>query len=186
MGQQLWCNPLVSAQTDGPTLTAAAAATMLPLANGKITLPNNFFYVGKQLRITAAGRISCLVTTPGTARFDVRVAAVVAFDSLAMPLNILAKTNVGWTLEVLLTCRTVGNGVLTTLMGQGKWTSEASIGAPLAAAGAPGSFVLPYNTAPAVGTGFDNTTANSLDMFFTQTVATGSMTLHSYLVEEIG
>jgi hypothetical protein len=186
MGQQLWCNPLVTAQTDGPTLTAASAATCLPTANGKITLPNNFFYVGKQLRITAAGRISCVVTTPGTARYDVRLGAVIAFDSQAMPLNIVAKTNVGWMLEILLTCRTIGNSTATTLFGQGKWTSEASVGAPAAAAGAPGSFVIPYNAAPAVGTGFDNTAANTLDLFFTQTVGTGSMTLHGYLVEEIG
>ncbi len=185
MGIQRWSNPLITALVDGPTLTAAAAATCIPTA-AKITLPNNFFEIGKQLRITASGRISCVVTTPGTARYDIRVGAVVAFDSLAMPLNIVAKTNVPWMLEILLTCRAVGSGTSTTLFGAGKWTSEASIGAPLAAVGAPGSFVLPYNAAPAIGTGFDGTAANTLDMFFTQTVATGSMTLHEYLVEEIG
>jgi len=126
------------------------------------------------------------VTTPGTARFDVGLGGVVAFDSLAIPLNIVAKTNVGWWLEILLTCRTIGQSTSATLMGQGFWTSEASIGAPAAAAGAPGSFILPYAVAPAVGTGFDSTSALALDLFFTQTVATGSMTLHQYLLEEIG
>lgn len=187
MGSQFWTNPVAMAQVDGPTLTAAAAATCLPTA-AKVTLPNGFFdRPGKQLRITASGRISCVVTTPGTARYDIRLgaSAIVAFDSQAIPLNIVAKTNVGWWLEILLTCRTVGSTTTATLMGQGFWTSEASVGAATAATSAPGSFMLPYNAAPAVGNGFDSTSALALDMFFTQTVATGSMTLHQYLAEEI-
>lgn len=187
MGSQYWSNPLARAVVDGPTLTAAAAASCIPPA-AVITLPNNFFDVpGKMLRITASGRISCAVTTPGTARFDVRLgaSAIVAFDSLAIPLNTVAKTTVGWWLEILLTARTVGSGTTANLMGQGSWLSEASIGAPAAATAAPGAFMLPYNTAPAVGNGFDSTSALKLDLFFTQTVATGSMTLHQYLAEEI-
>jgi hypothetical protein len=39
--------------------------------------------------------------------------------------------------------------------------------------------------APAVGTGFDNTAANALDVFFTQTVATGSLTVHNYRVDAL-
>jgi hypothetical protein len=187
MGSQFWTNPIARAVVDGPTLTSAAAATCLPTA-AKITLPNSFFDVpGKQLRITASGRISCAVTTPGTARFDIRLgaSAIVAFDSQAIPLNVVAKSSVGWWLYILLTCRTVGSGTTATLLGQGFWTSEASIGNPAAAAGPPGSFLIPYNAAPAAGNGFDSTSALALDMFFTQTVATGSMTLHQYLAEEI-
>ena len=37
--------------------------------------------------------------------------------------------------------------------------------------------------APAVGAGMDNTAASALDVFFTQTVATGSMTVHNYQVD---
>lgn len=187
MGQQFWGNPIARATADGPTLTAAAAASCLPTSS-VITLPNNFFDVpGKMLRLYAAGRISCVVTTPGTARWDVRLgaSAIIAFDTLAIPLNVVAKTSVGWVLDVLLTARTVGSGTTATLLGQGLWTSEASVGAPTAATAAPGSFVVPYNTAPAVGAGFDSTSALKVDLFFTQTVATGSMTLHQYLLEEI-
>lgn len=187
MGQQFWGNPIARATADGPTLTAAAAASCLPTSS-IITLPNNFFDVpGKQVRLWMAGRISCVVTTPGTARFDVRLgaSAIVAFDTQAIPLNTTAKTSVGWILDVLLTCRTVGSGTTATLLGQGLWTSEASVGAPAAGTSAPGSFVVPYNTAPAVGAGFDSTSALKFDVFFTQTVATGSLTVHQYLLEEI-
>jgi len=187
MGSQFWGNPIARATSDGPTLAAAAAASALPTP-AKVTLPNSFFDVpGKQLRITAAGRITCAVTTPGTARWDVRLgaSAIIAFDSQAIPLNIVAKVNVGWWLEILLTCRSVGSGTTATLLGQGVFTSEATVGAPTAATSAPGSFVLPYNAAPVAGAGFDSTSALALDLFFTQTVATGSMTLHQYLAEEI-
>jgi hypothetical protein len=67
-----WREVLVSAQTAGTTLTAAAAATAIP-ASAKFTLPANFFdTLGKSLSVHATGRISSVITTPGTARFDVR------------------------------------------------------------------------------------------------------------------
>jgi len=174
---------LVIGQADGTPNTAGTAASCIP-AHAKITLPNNFFYVGRSLRITASGRISSLITTPGTARFDVRVGAVVAFDSQAILLDtVAAHTNVGWYLDLLLTCRAIGNGTTTTLFGSGKWTCEDILGVPATAPKGVLSAILPWNAAPAVGTGFDNTLANTLDMFFTQTAATGSMTLHQYAVE---
>jgi hypothetical protein len=46
--------------------------------------------------------------------------------------------------------------------------------------------MLPWNAAPALGTGFDNTISAALDCFFTQTAASGSLTVHSYFVEAIG
>jgi hypothetical protein len=177
--------PLVIGSTDGPTLTAAAAASCIPTAS-RLILPNNFFTIGKQLKISVMGRISCVVTTPGTARFDVRLGpsgTIVAFDTGALNLNTVAKANVPFWLELYLTCRAVGNGVLTTLMGQGLFESEAVVGSPLPTVGSNGSLLCPVG-APAVGGGFDNTAANALDMFFTQTVATGSMTVHQYRVDE--
>lgn len=175
---QLWMGPLASLQADGPTLTAAAAASMLQ-PQAKAVLPAGYFdRVGKQLLILATGRISNVVTTPGTARFDVRMDSTVVADSNAMPLNVVAKTNVGWWLEMLLTCKAVGSA--GNLMMQGRWQSESYIGSPAATAGGNGSIMLPYNAAPAVGANFDTSVAHALDVFFTQTVATGSMTCHQY------
>lgn len=186
MGFQNWRNPLAVARGDGATITSTSAASCIPAA-AKCTLTpgDSFWFPGKQLQITASGRISCAVTTPGTARFDVRFGATVVFDGLALPLNIVAKTSVGWWLEILLTCRTIGNSTNATLFGQGKWTSEAVVGAPLPSVGGNGVIMLPYNAAPAVGTGFDSTVTQTVDMFFTQTVGTGSLTLHQYLLEEL-
>ncbi len=176
---------VLSTYSDGPTLTAAAAASLLP-TYAPTTIPAGYWQIGRVWRVSMSGRISCVVTTPGTARYDIRFGAITVFDTLAMPLNIVAKTNVSWWLDVLLTCRSAGTGTTATLFGQGWWRSEASILTALPATGpGPGGQSVPYNTAPVVGTGFDSTIANALDIRFTQTVATGSMTCHQALIEEL-
>jgi hypothetical protein len=171
---------LVTAQGDGTALTAAAAASCIPAA-AKFVLPANFFKTpGQQLIVEATGRISCVITTPGTARYDLRFGAggTVVADSLAMNLNIVAKVNVGWYLKLLLTCRVIGTAA--SLHQSWLWISEAAIASPLPTVGGSGVFVDPYNSAPVVGATFDSTAAQIVDLFFTQTVATGSMTLHQY------
>lgn len=175
---------IVMSATDGPTLTAAARASCIPTAN-RIVLPNAFFYIGRALKVIMNGRISCAITTPGTARFDICMGAAgttIVYDTLALNLNIVAKTTVPWMLEVLLVCRTVGNATATTFFPRGQFTSEAVVGAPLPTVGGNGSLIAPVGT-PAVGAGMDNTAASALDVFFTQNVATGSLTVHNYQVD---
>ena len=174
-----------SAYTDGPTLTAAAAASCVP-TYVPAPIPGNYWQIGRTWRITASGRISCVVTTPGTARFDLRMGAVTAWDSLAIPLNIVAKTNVMWRLNVDLVCRSVGPSTSATLFGTGVFLSEANLNTAVPSTGpGPGGQMVPYNTAPVVGTGFDSTISNQMDFRFTQTVATGSLTLHQFTIEQL-
>jgi hypothetical protein len=176
---------ITASYTDGPALTAAAAASCVPTYI-PTTLPAGYWQIGRMWRIKATGRISCAVTTPGTARFDLRLGGAVAFDTLAIPLNIVAKTNVRWDLEVLLTCRAVGSGTTANLLGSGYWLSEANINTALPTAGpGPGGCLVPFNAAPVVGTGFNSQSALTLDFFFTQTVATGSMTVHQFMIEQL-
>lgn len=187
MSLQTFQETIVCGATDGPTLTAAARASCIPTAN-RIVLPNNFFYIGRKLLFKMSGRISCAVTTPGTARFDITMGAAgttIVFDTLALNLNIVAKTTVPWFLEVGLVCRAVGSGTATTFFPFGGiFTSEAVVGAPLPTAGGNGSLLVPVGT-PAVGAGMDNTAASIIDVFFTQTVATGSLTVHNYQIDAV-
>ena len=177
--------PLIIGSTSGPTLTAAAAASCIPVAN-RLILPNNYWIINKQWKGKIQGRFSCAATTPGTGRFDLRLGpsgTIIAFDTGAINLNVNAKTNVPFDFEFDLTCQSVGTGIGTTLFGTGKLTSEALIGSPLPSVGGNSVIMVPV-TAPAAGGGFDNTAANAVDMFFTQTVATGSMTVHTYSIWE--
>lgn len=175
---------LATISADGTALTAAARASLLQGAGGKqglYTLPPNKLRVGDMLRIYASGRVSCAVTTPGTARFDLSfgVGGTAVMDTLAIDLNIVAKTTVPWILDMTGTVRAVGNA--GNMFWQGYWLSEAAknVAVPTTGPG-PGGNTLPWNTAPVIGSNVDMTIANILDFNWTQTVATGSVTLHQY------
>jgi len=169
---------LLSSQGDGTAVTAASRTSMTAgTTQARFTLPaNKLKNIGDQLLLRASGRISCVVTTPGTARFDLGFGSNVVFDTQAMNLNTTAKTNVGWWLEAMGTVRAVGTSA--SILWQGIWHSEAAVGSSAPTSGGSGAFVVPYNTAPAVGATFDSTVTQLVDLFFTQTVATGSCQLH--------
>jgi hypothetical protein len=173
------------ATVDGPTLTAAATASCIP-TNLLTTVQAGYWQVGKTWRIWASGRLSCAVTTPGTFRLDLRMGSVTVFDTLAIPLNIVAQTTVPWSADFLLTCRAAGSGTSANLFGMGVVRSTAMLNVPAVGTGPwSGVITVPYNTAPVVGTGFDSTVANAFDFRFTQTVATGSFTVHNFVLEEV-
>ena len=140
-----------------------------------------FDTLGQVLAGKITGRISCVVTTPGTARFDLRLGGTVVFDSLAMNLNIVAKVAVPFEFEFLLTLRAIG--AAANFMGWGKFTSEALIGSPLPTVGGSGVVLVPYNSAPVVGGNFNSAAAQTVDCFYTQTVATGQLIVHQALFE---
>lgn len=173
---------LISLQADGPTLTAAAAATAIN-TQAKVLLPGNFYTtLGEQIRVKASGRISSVITTPGTARFDLRFGANVVMDSLAILLDtVAAHTTVGWELEMTGTIRALGS--TANMIWSGKWTCEDILGVPATAPKGVLSAILPWNAAPAVGANFDASATQLVDFFFTQTAATGSMTVHQYQLE---
>ena len=175
---------IATLQAAGPTLTAAAAATCLNPQAKQLIQGGKLGYIGRGLHIKASGQISSVITTPGTARFDIRYGGTVIFDSQAILLDtVAAHTNVGWYLDILLTMRIVGSSAQA--MGQGIFTCEDILGVPATASKGVLSAMLPWNTAPALGTAFDETANGVLDMFFTQTVATGSMTVQQYEVDLI-
>lgn len=170
---------LITSQIDGAARVAAAAATVLPAAALKTLGPNFFDTIGQQLLIKASGKISSVITTPGTARFDVRLGGTVVFDGLAVLLDsVAAHVDVGWDLEILLTLRAIGTSA--NFMGIGKFTTEDLLGVPATAPKGVLVAMLPWNTAPVVGANFDSTVSKQLDLFYTQVVATGSLTCQQY------
>jgi hypothetical protein len=70
-------------------------------------------------------------------------------------------------------------------MNQWRLTTEAIINTAVPTTGPGGGYALPWNTAPVVGGGFNSQSALTLDVFFTQTVATGSMTVHQAIIEQL-
>jgi hypothetical protein len=147
----------------------------------KYTFPANFFEVNRAISIHAAGRVSTVITTPGTLRFDVRLGGTVVWDSLAInPATAAARTNTIWALDIELYCQAAGDSTTATLFpGKCVLTTSDLIAGAAENAGPVGMAVLPYNTAPTVGAGFNSTISQQFDLYFTQTVATGSIQLHT-------
>lgn len=176
---------LIAAQGDGSALTNSTTATSILPGQAKYTLPANFIdAIGKVFRVRAHGRISTVVTTPGTLTLDVRFGAVIVANGGAMTLSTSAKTNVAWELDWLLTARSIGASTSATLMHQGRFTSEAA--GATTVAGEAKCIMLPQS-APAVGTGFDSTAASVVDLFATWSVANGSnsIQLHGFIFESL-
>lgn len=189
MASQGWVNTLISAQVDGTALNTSTAETSILPPQAKFVLPANYLtYAGQALRVRAMGRISTVVTTPGTLTFKVKFNAtpIAVASSGALPLNIVAKTNVTWILDWDLLVRTVGGTTTATLMHSGQWQSEAVIGSAAAGAGGASAHILPAS-APAVGTGFDSTTANLIDLTAQWSVsnAANSIQLHTFKLESL-
>lgn len=170
-----YATSLIAAQMAGAALSASTAETSLLPAQAKLTLPAGYVEeVGQHFRLTAAGKISTVVTTPGTMTFKLKAGSTAILTSSALALNIVAKTNVGWWLDLLITVRTLGaSGGAAQLMANGPWVSEAVIGAPLPSVGGNGSLMW-QASAPAVGTAFDHTIANIIDFTGTWSVNSGS------------
>jgi|SRR5882762_2372901 len=186
MSLQTWQETLVTAQVDGTAITNSTTQGSIIPAAAKYTLPANFFSIGKTIRLTAMGRVSCVVTTPGTLLFQVLFGGTAVYNNAAaaMNLNIVAKTDVTWALEIDLVCRVIG--ATGNLMGIGQWTSEAVVGSPVATAGGAGTLFIPAS-APAVGSNFDTTTSQAVDLQakFSVATATTSIQLHQYKLEAL-
>lgn len=178
---------LITAQADGTALTNTTTATSIIPAAAKFVLPSNFFWAaGKKLRVRAQGRISTVVTTPGNITFDVRFGATtVIFNGGATALNVVAQTNATWWLEVDLTCRSIG--AAATILGTGKWISRASLNAPAVGTTTGVGTVLLPDTAPVVGTTFDSTATQAVDLFAAWSIANAAntLTLHQYSLESL-
>lgn len=170
---------LIEAPTAGGAVTAAARTSLLPSTAKKTLEPNFFRRLGQSVTIKASGVITSAITTPGTARFDVDFGGTIVFDGLAILLDtVAAHTNVLWKLQIDLTLRATGS--TANLFGSATWQCEDILGVPATAPKGALTAMLPWNTAPGVGNNFDAGASKTVDLFFTQTVATGSITLHTY------
>lgn len=184
MPYQGWQQVLKTSATDGTQILNSTTQASIISANDKFTLPAGFIdRPGQFLRIRAAGRMSNVVTTPGTLLFQVLFGSIVVFNSSAttLALNTTAKTNVTWMLDIEMQVRTVGAGTSATMLGIGQFTSESVLGST--AGTAESAFFPP--SAPAVSTGFDSTVAMTVDLQakFSVATATTALTCHTYVLE---
>ncbi len=185
---QTWCQTLISSQIDSTALTTSTTPTTILPPSAHLIIPANFFQIGQVLRLRAYGRIST-VTTPGTLALAFMLGPtsnISAFAPAAMTLNATATTNVTWFLEMMMTCRAIGSGTSANLMGTGQFISRALLNAPAVGTTLGVGVALLPDTAPAVGTGFDSTVANTADLFGTWSINNAdSILTHQYTLESM-
>lgn len=172
----------------GAALTNSAAATSLLTAQGKFTIPANWFAVGKKVRVRAWGA-AFWTATQVSLTLDVRFGAAVVFNGGAIlneQVNVFGTPGKSWKFEADLLCRAIG--AAANCMGAGTFTSALVKGA---AAGPVGTLhaPLPWNAPPVVGANFDSTAAAGVvvDLFGTWANTTGgagdSVQCHMFEVE---
>lgn len=141
------------------------AKTVIP-AIDLVNLEPNLWYPGRRARVTVAGGLSTLTTTPGTITFQVMMGTIVVFTTGPIQLNATPHVTLPFWVDILLECRSVGSSTSATLVGMGRvqgimFTLTA---AQADAVNTGGIFSAPA-TLPAVGTGFDSTIANVWDFW---------------------
>ncbi len=179
---------------DGPTLTRGEPASCMPV-RCPLTLPPGYWLEGKRWRLRMSGVLSSTIldgvgtlnVSPGSLRIDLRLGGVIVWDSGAIALNTSGVyTSQPWALDVELVCRSIGIGTAATLMGVGTFSGAGIAGASTAPPAAGGVIVVPVNTAPAVGAGFNSFAALDVDVWSAAgTIAAGSRTVSQYHIEEV-
>ena len=164
--------------------TFTTAKTVIPATN-LITLPANWFYVGRALVVEAWGAISNIVTTPGLMNFQVVIGGVAAFDTGNIQLNATAHTTLPFNIRIKMRCAAVGATTTANLLGLAIVTGRMFT---LTAGQTDSAQEMPTVTAPAtnpaVGTGFNSTIANIMDFFvgFTSSNAANLIRIDDYTV----
>lgn len=113
---------IFTATADQNINTTAAETTLFASGVGTLTLPANFWTIGKTIRVTMKGYWSQTGSSP-TRTLRVKAGAVTVI-SKALTVFGGAVTNMAWAVDVLITARTLGGS--GTLMAQGVATLEGN------------------------------------------------------------
>jgi hypothetical protein len=178
-----WPQVLVVSQSDSTALANSTTETTILPAEAKLTFPADFWEsIGQRLLVRAHGRISNIVTTPGTITFKLKFGTNIIANSGALNLNAVAKTNVSFWIDWELTLRAVGGSA--NFMHMGMFTSESVVGSPANSAGGSGSLLLPVS-APAVGANFDAKASQQLDLTATWSIANAGNSIQTHMYKVV-
>lgn len=175
MSLQSWQETIYTMIGNGPTLTAAAEALMVP----DFSIPASYMYPGRVLRATLFGKASNAVTTPGTVTLRCRwggLAGTVLAASAALTQNVAVQTDKSWWLTFYIQCLTVGSTGTFITFGTAHRGNQAA-----AAVADMTPDLIPANTPAAVTV--DTTTAKLLSFTAQPSLATASWTCMQYVLE---
>lgn len=172
MSLQSYQETLITQPDAGTLFATYTTAKTVINPNALWTMPPNYLRVGRMLRVYVTGGISNIVTTPGLMNFQVIIGGVAAFDTGNIQLNNIAHTTLPFWLDIVLTCRAIGNSTNANLMGLASATGLMFTRTAGQSDDVQGmQTIIAPQTAPAVGTGFNSTIANIVDFFVGFTIS---------------
>jgi hypothetical protein len=191
MPRQSWQETLVTQQAAGTLFNTYTTAKSVINPQALWYMPANYLEIGKKFRVVFKAGLSNIVTTPGTFNVQIKLgptANIAVYDSGAIQLNATAHTTLPFWGEIELTCRSVGSATSATLMGLGQFTGRMvtlTAGQTDDAQGM--QTIIAPATAPAVGTGFDSTVTNIMDLWvgFSISNAGNGIQIQTYAVEAL-
>lgn len=152
------------------------------------TIPAGYLQIGDLLEVEIWGAISNIVTTPGLMNLQVKLgptANIVAFDTGNVQLNATAHTTLPFWAKLVLTLRSEGSATAAQLMGQAYLHGVMFTRTAAQVDGANSETLISAPAAtPALGTGFDSTVVNLLDLWagFTISNAGNGIQVQQYRV----
>lgn len=177
--------------SDGPTLTLAAEAIMIPDFLLAIPRPGQSM-VSVSYEVTLHGELSMAVTTPGNFQLRLRYGglagvALAASDVIA-PTGTQIITKVGFELVYRVTIRTVPTLTTATAWCQGRWecpgTLETTPATTTIIVTHLKSKMIPSNT-PVVSASIDVSSTKALSPTYQPSLTTASETTHLAFVESL-
>lgn len=117
MSRQFWNETLTWATANGAAIANTTTETIL---FPNITIPANFLQDGRTLRLTATGKLSNIVTTPGNISFLLRwggVAGTILAQTSTINLNTTAQTDIMFRIVIEIVTR--ANGASGSLLAMG-------------------------------------------------------------------
>jgi len=179
---QSWRETLYATQADGTAITAAAETIMVP----NFTIPGNYLYPGRCLKYTILGKISTVITTPGTITAKLKWGGVggtqLVTSGAYAPDPTAASTDLTCIFEFWLMCREIGTSAASLAFGRMNLSDFDDASATTLKNNLDMN-MIPTSSPATVN--IDTTTANALSPTFTQTVATGSFTAMLAILESL-
>lgn len=117
MSRQFWSETLVWSTASGTIISnSSSEALVMPI----MTIPANYLQDGRLLRLTVRGKLSNIITTPGTITLRVRMGGLtgtVIASTGALNLNTTAQTDIMFELKLDVQVRS--NGSTGTVLAMG-------------------------------------------------------------------
>lgn len=112
---------------DAVVANTGVETTLVAAGVGSLTLPLNFFRIGKTIRIRMRGRMSDTGTP--TFRLRIKLGATVVLDTGAVALAGTISNN-EWCADAMITCRTTGVGGTVSAQGAFQEDPDNRVGMP--------------------------------------------------------